>query len=48
MKNNQGIIVGLIIMTVITVGLIFLSMAITKSIVNADIPEWLKFWLMRI
>jgi hypothetical protein len=41
-KDNIGclFIIGL------AIGCIILSIAITKAIVNADIPEWLKFWLL--
>lgn len=42
----KGIILWLMIIG-IAIGCIFLSIAITKAIVNADIPLWLKFWLLR-
>lgn len=38
----------LLIMIVLLIVSVFLSIAITKTIVNADIPEWLKFWLIRL
>ena len=47
MKNKAEIIIFLI-MLAISVICIFLSIAITKAIVNANIPEWLKFWLMSL
>ena len=37
----------IVVMILISIVCIFLSIAITKAIVNADIPEWLKFWLLR-
>ena len=38
----------IVVMILISIVCIFLSIAITKAIVNADIPEWLKFWLLRL
>ena len=43
MKNN----IGLIFLLLLIVVCIFLSIVITKAIVNADIPLWLKIWLLK-
>ena len=46
MKHNKDIL-GVLILIGITIGCIFLSIVITKAIINADIPLWLKFWLLK-
>lgn len=45
MKNT---IIQILFVIGLLVGCAFLSIAVTKAIVNADIPEWLKFWLLRL
>jgi cobalamin synthase len=47
MKDNYMGCFGVVMPIVVTVIVIALSIAITKSIVNSDLPLWLKFFLLR-
>lgn len=44
MKRKDAI--GCLFAIVICVVCIILSLVLTKVIVNADIPDWLKLWLL--
>ena len=44
-KHFADIIAGVIIIA-ITAGCIALGMSIVKWIVESDMPDWLKFWLI--
>ena len=41
-KKNIGLVTSIVILIV---GIV-LSIVLTKAIVNADIPDWLKLWLL--
>jgi hypothetical protein len=41
-RKNAECVVGIVILIV---GIV-LSIVLTKAIVNADIPDWLKLWLL--
>lgn len=45
-KEKRKAILELWLLVVIAVVCIILSIIFTKAIVNADMPEWLKFWIL--
>jgi hypothetical protein len=45
-KKNIGRVTNPVCLIVILIVGIVLSILLTKAIVNADIPDWLKLWLL--